>query len=88
MLSAQFFETRNVFGVARSDRRLIILSSGNIRFLYSDPLGDSQKLNMDAVMIHRAHVDFEEVVKQFPMALAFAVRLKKTNLLYRKHYSL
>ena len=88
MLSAQFFETRNVFGVARSDRRLIILTSGNLRFLCSDPRGDSQKLNMDAVMIHRAHVDFEEVVKQFPVPVAFTVRLKKTNLLYWKHYSL
>ena len=47
MFSAQFFERRGAFEVARSGRRRVIEVSRNLRTVYSDPRGDSQELDVD-----------------------------------------
>jgi hypothetical protein len=81
MFSAQFFESRNLFEVARSERRRVIASSRNLRTLYSDPRGDSEELSVDSAIIRRVRLPLEQVLKQFPNALAFERRLIETNLL-------
>jgi hypothetical protein len=47
MFSAQFFEKRGLFEVARSERRRVIAVSRNLHTVCSDPRGDSQKLDVD-----------------------------------------
>jgi hypothetical protein len=82
IFSAQLFETRGLFEVARLERRRVIAVSRSLRNLYSDLRGDSQKLDVGTADHTEGPHALEQGLEQFPNALAFERRLTKINLLH------